>query len=59
MIIMCCFFNFRLVEQEIIIILQERLGECSTREGPNAKFACKPLLEEYEIAADNFETKCK
>ncbi|XP_033630976.1 NADH dehydrogenase [ubiquinone] 1 beta subcomplex subunit 10-like [Asterias rubens] len=47
----------RLVEQEIIIILQERLGECSTREGPNAKFACKPLLEEYEIAADNFETK--
>ncbi|XP_038063974.1 NADH dehydrogenase [ubiquinone] 1 beta subcomplex subunit 10-like [Patiria miniata] len=47
----------RLVDQQIIIQLQEMVGECSTREGPNAKSACRPLLDEYDEAATNYDIK--
>ena len=53
------FYPCRKVEEEIIKILQDRVSKCALEEGPNAKQNCKDVVAEFEINADNFETKCK
>ncbi|XP_071477135.1 NADH dehydrogenase [ubiquinone] 1 beta subcomplex subunit 10-like [Diadema antillarum] len=47
----------RLVDMEILKLLQKTLADCRFEEGPNAHQACRAQLAEYEEAAHGYYTK--
>lgn len=49
----------RMVENEIVSILRQRFEDCTLYEAPDHIKKCKPILEQYEKAAENWFIKCK
>lgn len=49
----------RMVDNEILSILRQRFEDCTMYEAPDHIEKCKPILEQYEKAAENWFIKCK
>ena len=49
----------RMVDNEILTILRQRFEDCTMYEAPDHIEKCKPILEQYEKAAENWFIKCK
>ena len=49
----------RQVDSNIVKILRQRKLECMQWEGPDAKYKCKKVSDDYEEAATNWFIKCK
>jgi len=49
----------RMVDNEIVNILRQRFEDCTLYEAPDHIVKCKPLLEQYEKATENWFIKCK
>jgi hypothetical protein len=49
----------RQVDSQILNILRQRRMECMQWEGPDYKFKCKKIADDYEEAAVNWFIKCK
>lgn len=48
----------RMVDNEIVTILRQRFEDCTMYEAPDHVEKCKPILEQYEKAAENWFIKC-
>lgn len=48
----------RMVDNEIVNILRQRFEDCTLYEAPDHIVKCKPLLEQYEKATENWFIKC-
>lgn len=49
----------KLVDSEIVNILRKRFEDCILYEAPDHLVKCKPLLDTYEKASENWFTKCE
>jgi len=49
----------RMVDNEIVNILRQRFEDCTLYEAPDHIVKCKPLLEQYEKATENWFIKCE
>lgn len=49
----------RMVDNEILNILRQRFEDCTLYEAPDHMVKCKPLMEQYELAAENWFIKCR
>ena len=55
---LCCVFSPRQVDSNIVNILRQRKLECMQWEGPDAKYKCKKVSDDYDEAATNWFIKC-
>lgn len=47
------------VDNEIVTIMRQRFEDCMLYEAPDHAKKCRPLLDAYNKAAENWFTKCK
>ena len=55
---LCSVFSPRQVDSNIVNILRQRKLECMQWEGPDAKYKCKKVSDDYDEAATNWFIKC-
>lgn len=48
-----------MVDNEILNILRQRFEDCVLYEQPDHERKCRPLLDQYEKAAENWFIKCE
>lgn len=49
----------RMVDNEILNILRQRFEDCTLYEAPDHMVKCKPLMDQYQQAAENWFIKCR
>lgn len=49
----------RMVDNEVVNILRQRFEDCMLYEAPDHMVKCRPLLDTYEKATENWFIKCK
>ena len=50
---------FRWVDQEVVEVLKRRKDACYVHEGPDARVKCAEMYEEFQVAVEDYFTKCK
>lgn len=49
----------RMVDNEIVNILRQRFEDCTLYEAPDHMVKCRPLMDQYEKATENWFIKCE